>query len=76
MFKFYTVLSVLKISVKKRKDLIVLMEIKLEVLKRIDKGESLNKITNIFTLDKPWYLGESRGDESWCAKRLCTKSLT
>lgn len=63
---------------KKRKQIIVTMEMKLDALKRLDKGESVNKIALDFGVGQTTIGGwkKKRSEiESWCVKRICTESL-
>lgn len=65
-------------SDKKRKRCFVTMDMKLEALKRIDKGESVNKVAIELNVGRSTVLGwkKTRTEiESWCVKRLCSESI-
>jgi transposase len=61
----------------KRKSCFVTMEMKLDALKRIDKGESVNKVANDLNVGRSTVIGwrKTRNEiESWCVKRLHSES--
>lgn len=63
---------------KKRKQLNVSMEMKFEALKRLDKGESVNKLMLELGVGRTTLLGwkKNRSNiELWCSKRLCSESV-
>uniref|UniRef100_A0A1B6GQ91 HTH CENPB-type domain-containing protein n=2 Tax=Cuerna arida TaxID=1464854 RepID=A0A1B6GQ91_9HEMI len=69
---------VLKMSDKKRKWCFVSMDMKLDTLKRIDNGESVNKVASELNVGRSKVIGwkKTRTEiESWCSKRLCTESI-
>lgn len=65
-------------SDKKRKQVSVSMEQKLDALKRLENGESVNKIALELNVGRSTVLGwkKKKSDiESWCVKRICTESI-
>lgn len=65
-------------SGKKRKQVSVSMEQKLDALKRLENGESVNKIALDINVGRSTLLGwkKKKSDiESWCLKRICTESI-
>lgn len=65
-------------SEKKRKQVSVSMELKLDALKRLEKGENVNKIAAELNVGRSTVLGwknKKSEIESWCLKRICTESI-
>lgn len=50
----------------------------INTLKRIDKGESVNKVANYLNVGRTTKLGLKKTKteiESWCVKRICSESV-
>lgn len=63
---------------KKRKQVSVSMEVKFDALKRLERGESANKIALDLKIGRSTVLGwrnKKSEIESWCLKRVCTESI-
>lgn len=63
---------------KKRKQVSVSMEAKFGALKRLERGESVNKIALDLNIGRSTVLGWKKKKseiESWCLKRQCTESI-